>query len=282
MGRVKQLLIEMEEDHVGASIAEALNIEHFELIQQKYVISDKPCENGLYCIEFSPETSKDFLEKIDNIEGFKVCLDLSEIYNFGDFHYWNIEFDLILEKKDYYQTFINEIENLKLLNRLSTPTKELESILKRHIFIGTVTTLENFLSETFINLTINNDKYFRNFVKNHREFKIQKFELRNIFEYYEKIEDIAKKVMLETIYHHLPKVREMFKFTFRIEFPPISDVYKLVYKRHDLVHRNGKTKEGELLSIEKKDVDNAIEKISEFAKSIADSLDLKGFALTDD
>lgn len=282
MGRVKQLLIEMEEDHVGASIAEALNIEHFELIQQKYVISDKPCENGLYCIEFSPETSKDFLEKIDNLEGFKVYLDSSEIYNFDDFYYWNTEFDLISERKDYYQTFINEIENLKLLNRLSTPTKELESILKRHVFIGTVTTLENFLSETFINLTINNDKYFRNFIKNHREFKIQKFELRNIFESYEKIEDIAKKVMLETIYHHLPKVREMFKFTFGIEFPPISDVYKLVYKRHDLVHRNGKTKEGELLSIEKKDVDNAIVKISEFAKSIADSLDLKGFALTDD
>ena len=66
------------------------------------------------------------------------------------------------------------------------------------------------MSETFINLTANNEDYFKNFVKSHPDFRQRKFELREIFEQNEKLKDTAKKVMLDTIYHDLPKVREMY------------------------------------------------------------------------
>ena len=144
----------------------------------------------------------------------------------------------------------------------------------RQIFIGVFGTLETFLSDTFINLTIESDEYLKSFVKSHPEFKQRKFELREVFDSYDAIRETAKKVMLDTIYHDLPKVKEMYSSTFKIEFPDLKDIIKQVTTRHDLVHRNGKTKEGAKVNIDKAVIDNLIKVVSDFAKEIANKLHL--------
>lgn len=282
MGRVKQLLIEMEDDEVGAAIAEAIGIDHFDLIQMDYKLDKTKNKYGLYHVEFSPDTDKDKLAKIENLEGLIVYIDPYDIDYIHEPYYY-AEFEVISSNKRYYQTFLNEIENLAQLNNLETPTQKLEIILKRQIFVSIITALETFLSETFINLTLDNEHYFKKFVLNHQEFKTRKFELKDIFESFEKIKDTAKKIMLDTIYHHLPKVREMYRFTFEIDFPSIGEVNKLINIRHDLVHRNGKTKTGKLHAIDKQEVSKAIVDVTNFVEKIAKSLDLKGIPnLTDD
>ena len=124
----------------------------------------------------------------------------------------------------------------------------------------------------FINLKISNCAI--NKKQSYPEFRKRKFELKEIFEQYEKLNEIVKSVLLDTIYHDLRKVREMYKDTFDIEFPDLEKPIQYVLVRHDIVHRNGKTKDGKFLSISTQDVSNAILEIENFITDIAKKLDL--------
>jgi hypothetical protein len=66
----------------------------------------------------------------------------------------------------------------------------------------------------------------------------------------------------------------MYSSTFDITFPDIAELSKCVSIRHDLVHRNGKTKNGSLLTIDSDAVDDLIRKSREFGEDIAQKLGL--------
>ena len=60
--------------------------------------------------------------------------------------------------------------------------------------------------------------------------------------------------MRDVIYHDLPKVSGMFRDALGIELPNIGEIYKSVFIRHDLVHRNGKTKDGDQHAIKQENI----------------------------
>lgn len=181
----------------------------------------------------------------------------------------------IREKKNTYNKFLEEIENVNRLNQICIEDSSLSNILKRQIFISIIGILETFLSETFIRLTDNQQEYFKSFIETHPEFKKRKFELKDIFVEKDKLKDTATKIMMDTIYHNLPQVREMFTSTFNIEFPNIEEIFKFVIERHDLVHRNGKTKEGVRVTVDDKKINELIKVTSDFVSEIALKLNLK-------
>jgi hypothetical protein len=82
--------------------------------------------------------------------------------------------------------------------------------------------------------------------------------------------------MLKVIYHNLDVVQNMYTATFNIKFPEIAELSKLIATRHDLVHRNGKTKEGEEVKIDKNIITELLKKTSEFVELISFELNLKG------
>jgi len=266
MGRMKDLWIQMHEDEQGVRIAEVLGISYLDLDRLDYEITENKNKDGLvygYQIKFSKDSPKDVLDQIKRLEGRTVNLEDWELQIDHNDDYYDDRYDAILSNKNFYDTFLSEIENIKL-----------EAILHKQIFISVFGILETFLADTFINLTTENDDYLRNFVKTHPYFKEAKFNLGDIFDKYEAIKDIAKSVMLNTIYHDLPKVKLMYSMTFDIIFPDFTDLIKLVSTRHDLVHRNGKTKEGKLIIIDLSIIKNLIDVVSAFVKDIAIKLHL--------
>lgn len=274
---LKNILIEIQEWENDKHLADLLGITYDELTELHYEINTEESEDGLiynYMVEFDTDNSpKHILEKIKNLEnGRQVYLEPWELYQ--DYDYKE-QYEAIIKNKEYLQKFRDELSYLKSLNSLVVPDKKLKNILTRQLYISVIGTMETFLSDAFINLTSEKDEFFRNFIETHPEFKKQKFELREIFEKYDKLRETAKVVMLDTIYHNLPTVSQMFKDTFKIEFPSIKDVYECVLKRHDLVHRNGKTKEGTSIELDENTVNELIEKISKFIKEIANKLDVK-------
>jgi len=277
MGRASEMMIERQQEEFEKKLADILGITYDELSEIGYEIETNESKDGLiynYIIEFPEDSSSEILDKINGLEDRKrVWLQPWELYEDND--YYDEQYEAILQNHQFYNNFQTEIQNLQKLNGLEIEDSNLHKILKRQIYIGCIGTLETFLSDTFINLTANDDEYFKNFVKSHPEFRQRKFELREIFEQTDKLKDTAKKVMIDTIYYDLPKVREMYRATFKIDFPEIKEIVKYVLRKHDLVHRNGKTKENEFVILDKEIVDKVLRKITEFVDELADKLNLK-------
>ena len=275
MGRAKELWMEMQEQEDDRRIAKILEISYDDLMELEYEIETDQSKDGLiynYRIEFSEDSPKEILEKISRLEdGCRVYLqpwELDEEYDYDE------QFDAITENKEFVQKYKDEIANLEVLTHLKMPDEVLKAVLNRQMFIGIIGTMETFLADVFINLTFDNDKYFRNFIETHPEFQKRKFELKEIFEQSDKLKETAKKVMLDTIYHNLPTVREMYRDTFEIDFPKIKEAYEYVLKRHDLVHRNGKTKEGEIVVTDEKAIEGLIKTVNELVFGVAEKLNL--------
>jgi hypothetical protein len=74
---------------------------------------------------------------------------------------------------------------------------------------------------------------------------------------------------------YLKTVRPMFKDTFGVKFPQdLKDIHKAIMVRHDIVHRNGRTKIDDVTKIatehelEKDDVIGLIHKVKSFIESV--------------
>jgi|JI8StandDraft_1071087.scaffolds.fasta_scaffold71405_2 hypothetical protein len=181
-------------------------------------------------------------------------------------------YDAIAENKQFYETFKLEIDNLIKLNSIDLGDASLNKILKRQIFISVITTLETFLSDTFINLTLANEVYFRNFIETYPKFKDEKIYVRDIYKEHSKLKEKVTKVMMDIVYHRLREIKEMYKDTFKIVFPDIEYLLDEIRKRHDLVHRAGRTKNGVILDITTMIINTLIGYTQSFVDDIANQL----------
>lgn len=200
----------------------------------------------------------------DSIEVHEIKEDLDE--------YYEEQIESILSSAYYDLYFIDEIEKLKELNDVYLEKIELQETLRRQIFSGAITCLEDYLSTTLIQNVLNNEEYFKKFVKTFKGIKNRKFELSEIYDKLNEIRDIVKKELVDVIYHDLPKVKKMYQDTFGIDFPDIKDLISFVKTRHDMVHRNGKNKDGQKIEITKKIVVDVIEKVESFVKDIDEKI----------
>lgn len=275
MKKTKLYSVEQSQKNEDERIAKYLGITYDELLQTKWHLEEELGKDGLiknYIVCFENEPSKHIKNKIKGLTANnQVSIPPYEIEEEEDY-YFEEQFEVIFDNKHFYDSFISEVENVKRLNELEIDSKPLLSILKKQLFITLIGALETFLSETFINLTSVNDEYFRNFIEKYPSFKERKFQLNEIFQEYEKLNVTAKREMLEVIYHNLPKVKNMYTSTFKIVFPDIIELLKDINTRHDLVHRNGKTKDGKEIVIQKENVSDLINKILDFVESIRNSL----------
>jgi hypothetical protein len=157
--------------------------------------------------------------------------------------YYEDQYEAIASNTLFFETFKSEIDNLKELNKITIANASTDKTLRRQIFIGVIASMETYLSDAFINTTLNSKDFTKKFVGTFHDFKERPISLNELFEYHEKIETICKQAMLDVIYHNLPKVKGMYKDTLRVDLGDIGIAYKAVLTRHDLVHRNGKTKD---------------------------------------
>jgi len=275
MSSGSERMIEMQNEKFDKEIAKKFGISYDELMELDYEKDPEESEDGLiynYIFRFSDDAPREILDKIQGIDE-DDCVWLPS-WELGNDDYYEEQYDAIIANKKFLIKFQEEIENLEHLNEIDLDDKNLETILKRQIFSSIIGTLETFLSDTFINLTMDNNDYFKNFVETYPEFKQRKFELRYLFVEEGRIKETVKKVLLDIIYHDLPKVSSMYAATFKIEFPKIGPLMKSTLTRHDLVHRNGKTKDGKDVVVDKLTIIELIVKVKKFVAEIATALNI--------
>lgn len=209
--------------------------------------------------------------EIDDVDDDDI-VEVIENYEKLD-KYYEEQITSILSVARFITQFNNEIKNLKTLNDIDLGNFDLQNILQRQIYSGTITCLEDYLSATLINLVLTDKDNFKNFVRTYHGIRCRKFTLNEIYEKLNIIEIIVKKELVDVIYHDLPKVKGMYEDTLKIDFPDISEMMKIISCRHDIVHRNGKDKDGNEIDLSKKSVRDVIKKVETFINEVEEKIE---------
>jgi len=221
-----------------------------------------------YKITVSASQTDGYFE-IDELDG-NSKIEIEEISKLYDFNLY----DAIATNKQFYTNFKLEIDKLVRLNGIDLDDVDLNTILKRQIFIGTITVLETFLSDTLINMTLANKNYLQSFVETYSDFQKEKISYGAIYKEFAKIENKIKDTMTSILYHNLDKIKVIYEKTFTIKFPEMDNLKGEVTKRHDLVHRGGKNKDGDYLNITSESNNMVIGYTKVFVDDLANKLNL--------
>lgn len=219
-------------------------------------------ELGGYFHEYADESAIDELVK----ELERHCVEWAPTERPGDYDDYVI--DDISSITEAHLNFTGAIQDIEtLLETAIAP--EVECNFYRLLFVNAITALETFLSDAFISKVMGSRDYFKAFVKSNPDFQKQKLLLSDVVEAAEEIESTVKTHLLEVLWHNLDRVSKMYQATLGVKFPDeLGDIYRAILKRHDVVHRNGKNKDGEEIFIQKGDVSALIEKVEQLAQAI--------------
>lgn len=169
--------------------------------------------------------------------------------------------EFLFEDVKEYSDFVEELDELEGLLDQSEDWNLQDSqkqILYRQAYIGTFAALETCLQDTLMNLITNNERYKVAFIRSHPDLSRRKITFPEFLEYRGKIDDAVKEIIESTIYHKFSVVKNMYEDAIGIDFPPIQRLYHYLPKRHDIVHRNGKTKNGRKHVLELEEIMNLI------------------------
>jgi len=172
--------------------------------------------------------------------------------------------DIILSNTKFHASFLSNIGEIEALLRIRVSDKLKQKFLML-LHVSLITAIETYLSDAFINQVMNDKNLIRKFVEVIPEYKNEKISISELFNTVDKIRDKCKEYMLQVLWHNMAKVMPMYKSVLGIDFPKDRrTIYEAIDIRHDIVHRNGKTKEGKAITLEKKDITNLIQKTKEF------------------
>lgn len=179
-------------------------------------------------------------------------------------------FETLTETKSPIENFDQAVSGIKKLLAIEVGGEE---HFYRLLYGNAITVLETYLSEVFISHVANNDFFLRKFVETTREFQERKIPLSEIFKQSDNMRELVKEHLLEILWHRIGFVEQLFKSTLEIKFPAdLSALHKAISIRHDLVHRNGKTKAGVVHDITKSTVEEVLGHVTDIVEAIEKQL----------
>jgi len=156
---------------------------------------------------------------------------------------------------------------LTILREAKIPETHL-NLYSQLLYQNAITVTEVFLCDLFINRIMRNEKYLRRFVATNPAFQQEKVSISQVYEVMENIEKKVRKFLVSLVWHRLHIVKDIYQKTFEIVFPEIAVLISAIQIRHDIIHRNGKTVEGEAILVKRQEVLDLITAIGIFAREL--------------
>lgn len=172
---------------------------------------------------------------------------------------------------DYYDSLLYQEtsnETSKIIEKIDVLDEESKRIIYRLLYANVIAKMELYLKDTLIKEVMRTDESKRRFVENYSEFKDSKFVLADIYHKLDSIDSLIKKTICDLLYHQLHKIKAIYRDTIGVDIGDIGELSKAVLIRHDIVHRNGKDKEGNKRIIQKQEVLDLSDRVSTFIDSI--------------
>lgn len=181
-----------------------------------------------------------------------------------------------------FQENLKKIEQLINVKNINIGAVELQSFLRNLLYANVITCLETYLSDTFIRITIKEDKFLKAYISKSINFsnKTKKSELyTELFKEMKHsnnptLDRFLIKTCIDDIkevtFHNINIASKLYKEVLGIEFPKNikTKIFKAVNIRHDLIHRNGKDKNDKIISIEYTELINLIKDVNNFVNKI--------------
>jgi len=217
--------------------------------------------------EFSDIVSSTIILKVSKeIEDDLSCKEWSKIPKDDDIDEYFIE-NLNTE---FYKNFEAAVKSIEKLSKQSPNLKdELEQALNRMLYGHIITAMESYLSDAFITTVLSDEKSVKKLVEKAPELRTRTLNLGEIFLRFDSLRDEVQIYLMDLAYHRLDKVRELYYHTLSIDFPKnLSIIFKAILNRHDIVHRNGKRKDGSALNITSNDIDLLLKEVTAFIREV--------------
>ncbi|MFM5361680.1 HEPN/Toprim-associated domain-containing protein [Aeromonas veronii] len=204
---------------------------------------------------------------LDMCKDDDLCeLDITDIVNGG----WVDDFDDIEQVQSGETTFfkifkksIDEIQSIEL--NKATP------VLQRMIFSSVITAMEAYLTDTMKRHVLNRHAIKRRFVESYHSFKNLEIKGNDIFKY---LDELDRKILFyldrQISFHDIKNIKNLFEKVLDCKIPDdkLKTIGSYSQTRHDIVHRNGKSRHGDNVYISQEDITNLIGVIYEFVVDI--------------
>jgi hypothetical protein len=203
--------------------------------------------------------------------GCRLCDDEKNIIRLSE-HLFEID------NKDinYYHIFLNNIRSLQKLLSINLTNKRLHQPFYRMLYSSVITSIETYLSDAFVQHIIENKVLIEKFIMTNPEFEKRQYSFQEAVNIYSDVEKSIKEYLLNIMWHNLPKVSKMYKQVFDIDFPTnITSLLTSITKRHDFIHRSGKTKSGLVVNIDKGQIIKLIDDAKTFVIYINNQFELQ-------
>ncbi len=159
---------------------------------------------------------------------------------------------------DSYSAFANSMDRIRA--KLSADTH-----LNQLLFANVITAFEFYLQTIAVEL-MNHDGLLIQKVADTNRFKNQKVSLSTALSNDMKQYVIA--LVQNIVFHNLAEVEPLFREAWNIRIPITQDMLDAIRIRHDIVHRNGCTKQSVLHTIEATQVMKVVDVFDQVAKHV--------------
>jgi hypothetical protein len=174
-----------------------------------------------------------------------------------------------------HKFFMAELETLESIARNNLENRGgllfvLNSqLVTKMAYAYSVTLLEAFLGDTLKSLINENEAFLENAIANVEEVKKAKYSLSDLRGTDIDVRSLTIRKLSEILFHNIPKVKVIYEQVIGKKLSiDISKVNKVAEIRHHIIHRNGRTMDGESIVVTAEDLSDAIACIKEFSSGL--------------
>lgn len=234
-------------DFTAETHHDSVNVEYDECYCEK-------CDSS-----FSVELSTGFYGGMCELFDVEDVLDFKEIYETDDYTY----------DRELFDECYGEIGRLlETIDPLDAQSKE---VLYRLLYSNIITRMETFLADTLKSYVLSSEKNTRFFTENYKPFKKELVPLSDLYKRIDNQPSCVRQVLDSLMYHDLPKIKQVYKII-NVDIGDIGDLVKAVIIRHDIVHRNGKDKDGNQRTITRSMVEELATKVAALIYDVSNQM----------
>ena len=179
-------------------------------------------------------------------------------------------FETTQANADFFRTFNKAISVLtSFLNRQLPKQINLQQPFYRMLYSSAITAMETYLSDAFFQRLINNEELINRLLITAPEFREKKYSIADLVDWRAQARDKVSDYILDMAWHNIPKVEALYRNVLDITFlKDSSPIHRAVAIRHDLVHRNGRRKNGTFHKFSKQDIETLFTSLGHFVTHI--------------